>query len=386
MGTSEDLSQFSQEYIDYDQGPAMIVTCVVFGLLSLFTVGLRLWARKIKGVSFGVEDWLIVVCVPLVIGTVICVICAVHFGRVGRHYAVNMIVDAASYGRSLASLLAVECIYGTLLVVVKFSILAMYSRIFPTPFVQRGCYILGAMTLAWAIAVALVVFLQCQPIQKIWLPDTPGHCIDNNKFFIGNAVPNMATDLGIMLLPAYEISRLQMNRVQKFTLACIFLLGIFVTFVSGIRLIFLFRLSAGGPEGDQTVLIAVPWVLTVVEGECAVICACLPLLKPIAQLVFRRYFPSSKGKSKPSKLTRTGLGEFPSSIPTNPRSRSVLKGQYDSAGGGFARLSDTESAKAVLEGYDAHKTCTNGSGENKESSDDNIPLEDVTRHGNRMKR
>lgn len=124
------------------------------------------------------------------------------------------------------ALFAVECIYGTLLVVCKFSILAMYWRIFPTPFVKRGCCVLGAMTLAWIIAVALVAFLQCRPMQKIWLPDTPGHCIDNNKFFIGNAVPNIFTDCAIMALPAYEISRLRMGKSQKLGLAGIFLLGI----------------------------------------------------------------------------------------------------------------------------------------------------------------
>lgn len=110
--------------------------------------------------------------------------------------------------------------------VCKFSILAMYWRIFPTPFVKRGCCVLGGLTLAWIIAVALVAFLQCRPMQKIWLPDTPGHCIDNNKFFIGNAVPNIFTDCAIMALPAYEISRLRMGSSQKIGLAGIFLLGI----------------------------------------------------------------------------------------------------------------------------------------------------------------
>lgn len=119
-----------------------------------------------------------------------------------------------------------ECIYGTLLVVVKFSILAMYWRIFPTKFVRRGCAVLGGITLAWLIAIALVAFLQCDPIQKIWLPDTPGHCIDNNKFFVGNAVPNIFTDVCIVMLPAYEVSRLHMASSQKISLACVFLLGL----------------------------------------------------------------------------------------------------------------------------------------------------------------
>lgn len=61
--TSENLQQFSQEYIDYDDGPGMIASCVVVGILALFIVCLRLWARKMKGATFGLEDWLIIVCV-----------------------------------------------------------------------------------------------------------------------------------------------------------------------------------------------------------------------------------------------------------------------------------------------------------------------------------
>lgn len=57
------LDQFSQEYIDYDEGPGMVAACIVVGLLSLVVVGLRLWARKIKGMTYGLEDWLIIACV-----------------------------------------------------------------------------------------------------------------------------------------------------------------------------------------------------------------------------------------------------------------------------------------------------------------------------------
>ncbi|KKY39872.1 putative integral membrane protein [Diaporthe ampelina] len=372
-----DLSQFSQEYIDYDQGPAVVGVSIAVGLLALASVGLRLWARHMKRVALGVEDYLIIACVPLLIGTVICAVFAVHLGRVGRHYAVNKIVDPPSYGRSQAALFAVECIYGTLLAVCKFSILAMYWRIFPTTFVKRGCCVLGGLTLAWIIAVALVAFLQCRPIQKIWLPDTPGQCIDNNKFFIGNAVPNIFTDCAIMALPAYEISRLRMGYSQKAGLAGIFLLGIFA-----IRLIFLFQLSAGGKDGDLTVLIAVPWILTVVEGECAVMCACLPLLRPVAQAVFGRVLTSGAGKS--SNRRPSGLSAL--------NSADLITIGGGAAGGGrrpgfkagshgtrpFAVLDDTESVDGILVGGHRMSTSVQGSdGKAPSEGSDDIPLERI---------
>ncbi|KAI3401449.1 hypothetical protein diail_10883 [Diaporthe ilicicola] len=375
MGSSNagDLSQFSQEYIDYDDGPAIVGVSIAVGLIALASVGLRLWARHMKRVALGVEDYLII---PLLIGTVICAIFAVHLGRVGRHYAVNKIVDPRSYGRGQAALFAVECIYGTLLVVCKFSILAMYWRIFPTPFVKRGCCILGGLTLAWIIAVALVAFLQCQPMRKIWLPEIPGHCIDNNKFFIGNAVPNIFTDCAIMALPAYEISRLRMGYSQKIGLAGIFLLGVFA-----IRLIFLLKLSAGGKDGDLTVLIAVPWILTIVEGECAVICACLPLLRPVAQAVFGRVLTSGAGKSsnrRPSGLSglnSTDLMTIGGGGQGGGR-RPVKDGSYGTRP--FVVLDDADSGEGILAGGRATSTSVQGSdGKAPSEGSDDIPLERI---------
>ncbi|POS73662.1 hypothetical protein DHEL01_v207948 [Diaporthe helianthi] len=360
MGShAADLSQFSQEYIDHDRGPAIIGVSIAVGLLALVTVGLRLWARHMKRVALGIEDYLIIVCVPLVIGTVIC---AVRLGGVGRHYAVIRIEDPAAYGRGQTALFAVETIYGSLLVLCKFSILAMYWRIFPTSFVRKGCCVLGGLTLAWIIAVALVSFLQCQPLRKIWIPDTPGHCIDNTKFFIGNAVPNIFTDCAIMALPAYEISRLRMGASQKIGLAGIFLLGVFVSFISAIRLIFLFQLTA------------------VVEGESAVICACLPLLRPVAQAVFGRVLTSGAGRS--SSRRPTGLSAL--------NSADLITIGGGAAGGGkrpgfkpgprpFAVLDDADSGENILVGAHGISTSVQGSDSKapSEGSDD-IPLESIT--------
>ncbi|KAL1858013.1 hypothetical protein Daus18300_010125 [Diaporthe australafricana] len=342
MGSNAgDLSQFSQEYIDYDEGPAVVGVSIAVGLLALASVGLRLWARHMKRVALGIEDYLII------------------------------------------ALFAVECIYGTLLVVCKFSILAMYWRIFPTPFVRRGCCMLGGLTLAWIIAVALVAFLQCRPMQKIWLPDTPGQCIDNNKFFIGNAVPNIFTDCAIMALPAYEISRLRMGSSQKVGLAGIFLLGIFVSFISAIRLIFLFQLSAGGKDGDLTVLIAVPWILTIVEGECAVICACLPLLRPVAQAVFGRVLTSGAGKSsnrRPSGLSGLNSADLMTiggGGGTGGGRRPGYKGGSHSTRP-FAVLDDTDSGEGILVGGQSMSTSVQGSdGKAPSEGSDDIPLERI---------
>lgn len=110
----------------------------------------------------------------------------------------------------------------------KFSILAMYWRIFPEGFVvvRRGCIALSVMSMAWFVASSIVTSIQCKPLRRLWTIGVPGTCFDAGRVAIGNAIPNISIDLAILLLPVYEISRLPMALAQKLAIAAIFLLGL----------------------------------------------------------------------------------------------------------------------------------------------------------------
>lgn len=123
-------------------------------------------------------------------------------------------------------LLAFECIYVTGVAAVKISLLLMYARIFPTKGFRIASGILGGLTIAWWLSICLVCIFQCNPIRKAWQPWLEfGKCIDLKASFIGNAVPNIATDAAIICLPIYQVWKLQINRVQKISLMGVFLLG-----------------------------------------------------------------------------------------------------------------------------------------------------------------
>ena len=111
---------------------------------------------------------------------------------------------------------------------IKFSILSLYCRIFPTRTLKLGAYILGIIVLLWWLATILVSFFQCQPIAMNWnraLSGTGGHCLDDVKFFLGNAIPNVVTDVLILALPVREVWQLQLPKSQKLAVVGMFLLG-----------------------------------------------------------------------------------------------------------------------------------------------------------------
>lgn len=99
------------------------------------------------------------------------------------------------------------------------------SRIFPVREIRLGAWILGSITAVWGIAIILVCIFQCTPVQKAWAPTVPGTCINLRASFIGNAVPNILTDVAIIVLPVREVWKLQTRRMQKLQLSFIFLLG-----------------------------------------------------------------------------------------------------------------------------------------------------------------
>lgn len=122
-------------------------------------------------------------------------------------------------------LLAFECIYVVAVVLIKLSLLAMYLRIFPSRGFVIGSWIIGGTVVAWGIAIVLVCIFQCNPIYVAWMPWEEGTCINLKASFIGNAVPNLATDVAILCMPVKDLWNLKINLLQRVSLICSFMLG-----------------------------------------------------------------------------------------------------------------------------------------------------------------
>jgi hypothetical protein len=122
-------------------------------------------------------------------------------------------------------LLAFENIYVTAVMLIKLALLSMYLRIFPSRGFRLMSALIAAVVISWWIAICAVCIFQCNPIKKAWLPWIDGTCINLKASFIGNAIPNIATDVAILCMPVRQIWKLQVNMAQKLSMLVIFLLG-----------------------------------------------------------------------------------------------------------------------------------------------------------------
>ena len=67
--------------------------------------------------------------------------------------------------------------------------------------------------------------MSCIPIAALWTPTIQGKCIDLVKFYIGNTIPNVLTDIALLLLPLPFVWRLHVATPQKIVVAGAFIIG-----------------------------------------------------------------------------------------------------------------------------------------------------------------
>ncbi|CAJ0548577.1 Ff.00g021900.m01.CDS01 [Fusarium sp. VM40] len=224
----------------------------------------------------------------------------IHHG-LGRHAKFVSTEDQIVFFKLL---LAFECIYVTAVMLVKLALLQMYLRIFPSRRFRQISAIIAAVVIGWWISICAVSIFQCDPIKRAWLPWIDGTCINLKASFIGNAIPNIATDVAILCMPVKQILKLQVSLAQKLSLLVIFLLGSFVLFAS----IYRFTTIMQFDPTDTTWTLATACTWCVVEAACGTIALCLPTLRPLMLMV------SSKFDSMPGTST-AGFGHH-SNLPT----------------------------------------------------------------------
>ncbi|KAK0728920.1 hypothetical protein B0T21DRAFT_292621 [Apiosordaria backusii] len=138
----------------------------------------------------------------------------------------------------------------------------------------------GIIVALWSISQLLVVIFTCTPIEKFWLPETPGTCIPNLPFWYINAAGNIVTDVIVFVVPLPALSRLNLKKNQKLALIGIFCLGFFTCAISVIRIQYL-RLSE-----DTTWDNVASSCWSIGELCSGITCACLPTLRPLVAKVF----------------------------------------------------------------------------------------------------
>ncbi|KAH8425447.1 PTH11-like integral membrane protein [Aspergillus melleus] len=191
--------------------------------------------------------------------------------------------------------------YNASLACTKFSILFQYLRIFPGHSFRIACYItmvIVAIYSTWAIVSG---YVNCVPVARFWNHEIPGSCLSFEAVWFFNASMNIATDLALLIMPMPLLSHLQLPRIQKLALMAVFAIGGLVVITSILRLSSL-RKVAKSPDTSYSNVAAAYW--TAAECNVAIICACLPFLRPIVSRIFPKLL-STQSYNTPYSRGRT---------------------------------------------------------------------------------
>ncbi|KAI4241099.1 MAG: hypothetical protein L6R40_004738 [Gallowayella cf. fulva] len=138
------------------------------------------------------------------------------------------------------------------------------------------------------------------PVHSFWDLGVPGHCVNIDQFFIASGSVNVVLDFIIFILPIPLLWRLRTSLNQKLILTAIFTVAGFVVIVSIVRVVVLSRLT----KTDITWNFINGGIWAETEPSVAVICACLPSLRPLftvaASVRSKLYSNSSSTNSQKS--------------------------------------------------------------------------------------
>ncbi|KAJ6096877.1 hypothetical protein N7486_007623 [Penicillium sp. IBT 16267x] len=265
-----------------------VIAVTVLGALATITTALRFWALKMRRVSPGASEYIILAALVIVYADIALEYILTIIGGAGRKSAD---IDPASVVFTLKAILPLEALYGIVLALVKTSIMLFYTRIFGS---KRSFQIQVTITMIivwiWSASVILETFLLCRPLKYNWDTSISGTCGDRNATYVVAGVMNLITDLMVMALPIPHIWKLQLGTAKKISLCGVFCLGLLVSIISIVRLVALRAIDFDNITGS--VQMGVMW--TVIEPELAIICANMPLLKTVLARVAPSLFSTGR--------------------------------------------------------------------------------------------
>ncbi|KAF5021868.1 hypothetical protein F66182_6095 [Fusarium sp. NRRL 66182] len=144
-----------------------------------------------------------------------------------------------------------------------------------------------AIQLVLGVMAIILMFVQCRPIKKLWLRDTPGTCFDqkvfNYSFYVHACYTTFAAFV-LAVVPIRAFWKLQMKRQEKVEVTL--LLGFTFTgaIFSVVKACYLTKFyNRLDPNPLYNIVTLLIWGL--VEQNVVIMAACVPTIRPLIRLI-----------------------------------------------------------------------------------------------------
>lgn len=273
-------------------------TLIPFILASFFFV-MRMIAKS-SGLAggWGWDDYTIIV--SYVIGAAIYVL-DIYMIRNG--FGRNIWdVPFPSVTRFYQYFQAMAVMYKVQISLAKISVCLFLLRIFQARTFRYLAYGLIVTNAAIGITWASVDAFRCLPTRLTWvgwMHEEPGHCLNFIDAVLVNCLVNIFVDCILIVMPVYEVIKLQLPLRKKLTVAAMFIVGSVLTIIAIIRVV-VFWTNRWGANETLGLYPLMHW--SVIESQISVMCACLPAFRALVGRWFPQFLGGSSNRTDPSNM------------------------------------------------------------------------------------
>ncbi|KAF2794710.1 hypothetical protein K505DRAFT_360851 [Melanomma pulvis-pyrius CBS 109.77] len=244
---------------------------------------------------------------------VVTAVLMIKIGGAGYHVET---VSAGKIRMLLQLIKAQELIYVMSLPLPKLAILCLYYRLFTSKMSYYILYVTGLVIVATCLFGVLAGFFNCRPFDSFWELTVEAHCtMDRMVAFRYYSIPNMVTDVAIILIPVPALWRLKVGVLTKIGVALTFLTCTFGIVTSALRFVAFLDVNV---FDDITYLSVSTTRWTIIEPGVYLIAATMPTLRPLIRHLVKKIKDCSP-------TTRARACCFHQTVPTSyPHSTSTL--------------------------------------------------------------
>ena len=266
----------------------------------------------------------------------------VNMADTGRHMAYIVSVDPNRVPEHFKGIVVLEFFHPAAVAFPKLLVVLMYLHILTNKcerMVAKGLLVfIGATWLSFTVAA----MFQCTPFAFNWDKTVAsGKCFNIQAFANSSSVPNILSDIAVLILPLRTVWGLKISVGRRIGLLFIFLTGSLGLIASVVRTaVFAETLARAGPLDDSTWnhVALVNW--TIIEPGMYLISACALSFKPLFR-IFAKVLRLQAFVSQTKSTFRPGKPNTGKRLPLIPADEVTLQTVN---GGRFHRLSEDSTS------------------------------------------
>ncbi|KAH7384061.1 hypothetical protein DE146DRAFT_214099 [Phaeosphaeria sp. MPI-PUGE-AT-0046c] len=287
---------------------SMAINAWITGIVPIIVIVMRFFSRSLGGKDFWWDDWLHLTSVILSIPQTASLLMCTKYG-IGRHlwdleYSNVVNIQKWTYITTL--------FWALQLLILKYSILCLYLRIFPNVWLKRAVYSFMAFTAAFTLPLIGLAIFQCVPVHAAWDLEAKktAKCINFTTVMYLTVVYEVIAETVLFALPIPIVVKLQMSLAKKVQLMTFFSLGVCVIAVSIARIPFIPGVLQ---SSDPTYTILGTSITAYSASAVAHVCAAVPTTKNLFRFCangFKQVTQGSSSHTKDSEANSSGRRNY----------------------------------------------------------------------------